>query len=50
MVYSVCSLFPDEGEDVIRAVVRGGIEVSTRRLYPETDGTDGFFIAVVRPQ
>ena len=44
VVYSVCSVFPDEGEKVVEKVVKGYSE-SHFRLYPDRDGTDGFFIS-----
>lgn len=60
MVYSTCSINPDENEGIIKHAInqgmtllepisnggKPGIELTkTRRYYPHTDGTQGFFIA-----
>lgn len=44
VVYAVCSVLREEGEDVI-ATAPGLELLSTRRLLPHVDGTDGYFIA-----
>ena len=44
VVYSVCSIFPDEGEKVVEKT-KNGYSESHFRLYPDRDGTDGFFIS-----
>ena len=50
MVYSTCTLLPREnGENVRRFLERHG-EFSLlreRTLFPDTDGTDGFYFAVL---
>jgi len=69
LVYSVCSLEPEEGEDAVRAFLdrRGDFVVAdprpllpaaahglirgdgTIRTWPQHDGLDGFFAAVLKP-
>ena len=49
LVYSTCTLLPEENEEnVLRFLAESnGFERKEQRtLYPDTDGTDGFFYAV----
>lgn len=60
MVYSTCAINPDENEGIIQHAINQGMTLinpisnggkpgigmpNTRRYYPHTDGTQGFFIA-----
>ncbi len=60
MVYSTCTINPDENEGVVRHAINQGLKLvklessggkpgiglsETRRYYPHTDNTQGFFIA-----
>ena len=48
LVYSTCSVERDENEQVIAAFQREHKEfalINSRRLWPQREGTDGFFIA-----
>jgi 16S rRNA (cytosine967-C5)-methyltransferase len=48
LVFSVCSIFPSEGEEHIRRFLTTHQEFSLQheqRYWPDTDGTDGFYIA-----
>ena len=47
LVYSTCSLEPEENEEVVEAVAPGRTIASMRRL-PGRDAGDGFFAAVLR--
>lgn len=50
LVYSTCTILPRENEHVVRSFLRTHPEfccVDMRTLYPDTDSTDGFFIAVL---
>jgi 16S rRNA C967 or C1407 C5-methylase (RsmB/RsmF family) len=50
-VYSVCTISSQEGDQVVDAFLaeRPGFSCEQRwQLLPSTDGTDGFFIAVLR--
>ncbi len=62
LVYSTCTIFPEENEEIIRAFLASHPEYAPegfalpiigacdgmRTLLPTTDGTDGFFIAKLR--
>lgn len=67
VVYSTCSVMPEEGEEHVEALaqlyesekplhwLRNGysaysVAENVGRMYPHLDGTDGFFIARLRPQ
>ena len=51
LVYSTCTLLPRENEEIVEAFLRGNPMFScieSRTLYPDTDGCDGFFYAVLQ--
>jgi len=51
IVYSTCSLEPEEGEDLIARWVREHSEfkfVKARKLFPPKSGTDGAYAALLR--
>jgi len=51
MVYSVCSIFPSEGEEQIHLFLKNHREfrlLSEKRYWPDTDRTDGFYIALIQ--
>jgi 16S rRNA (cytosine967-C5)-methyltransferase len=51
LVYSVCTISRAESEDVTEALLDARPEfelVSQRKLQPDRDGTDGFFVAKLR--
>jgi 16S rRNA (cytosine967-C5)-methyltransferase len=53
MVYSTCSIMPSENERQIETFLREGSEwslISQETLWPENDGGDGFFIAILQRQ
>jgi 16S rRNA (cytosine967-C5)-methyltransferase len=48
LVYSVCSIFPSEGEEQIQRFLQNHHElrlINEKRYWPDTDGTDGFYLA-----
>ena len=50
LVYSTCTLLPQENEEnVARFLAQNNCfkRKEQRTLYPDTDGTDGFFYAVL---
>jgi 16S rRNA (cytosine967-C5)-methyltransferase len=50
MVYSVCSILPSEAEDqVVRFLNKHSdfLLLNEKRYWPETDGTDGFYMALI---
>ena len=51
LVYSTCTLLPEENERNVEAFLASAPSFSClqmRTLYPDTDGTDGFFFAVLQ--
>lgn len=51
LVYSTCTVFAEENEAVIQDFLSSHAEFtpeSMRTFYPDTDGTDGFFVAKLR--
>ncbi|MGH2856757.1 MAG: 16S rRNA (cytosine(967)-C(5))-methyltransferase RsmB [Solirubrobacteraceae bacterium] len=51
LVYSVCTISAEESEDVVGRFLEGRPDWSqeqVRRVAPDTDGTDGFYIARLR--
>ena len=49
LVYSTCTLLPEENGENIEAFLKEHPQfqcLEQRTLYPDTDGTDGFFYAV----
>ena len=50
MVYSVCSILPSEAEEqVVRFLKKHSdfLLLNEKRYWPETDGTDGFYVALI---
>ena len=50
LVYSTCTLLPEENGENLRAFLQEHKDFSLireRTLYPDTDGTDGFYFAVL---
>lgn len=50
LVYSTCTIFPEENEGVVDPFLAEHsdfILLEKQTLYPDTDGTDGFFYAVL---
>lgn len=51
MVYSTCSIFPDENERQVETFLRDSPDwdlVKQQTLYPSRDGFDGFFMALMK--
>jgi len=51
LVYSTCTLLPEENEDNVNAFLASHPDFSClrmRTLYPDVDGCDGFFFAVLK--
>jgi len=52
LVYATCSILPEENERQVDTFISGHkefvVDEPFLRLYPHTDGTDGFFGAVLR--
>ena len=51
LVYSTCTILNRENEDVVKKFLRFDKDferVETKKLLPDTDGTDGFFICKMR--
>lgn len=51
MVYSVCSIFPSEGEEQVKSFLKrqnSGFQlIEERRYWPDIDDTDGFYMALL---
>jgi 16S rRNA (cytosine967-C5)-methyltransferase len=50
MAYSVCSIFPSEAEKQIERFLKNHAEfrlLNEKRYWPEIDGTDGFYVALI---
>lgn len=50
LVYSTCSLEPEENEAVVAAAVPSGVVANTMRRLPGRDEGDGFFAAVIKSE
>ncbi|MCX6671112.1 MAG: RsmB/NOP family class I SAM-dependent RNA methyltransferase [Euryarchaeota archaeon] len=51
MVYSVCSILPSEGEEQIQRFLKNHGKfrlLNEKRTWPDTDRTDGFYIALLQ--
>ena len=51
LVYSTCTVLPEENEGNVARFLRSCGDfalVRQRTFYPDTDGTDGFFFAVLK--
>ena len=51
LVYSTCTILPEENEGVVDDFLAKSADFCLKKsvtLYPDTDGTDGFFYAVLR--
>ncbi len=50
LLYSTCTVLKEENEQVVEAFLQAHPDFSLlrqRTLYPDTDGTDGFFVSVL---
>ena len=50
LVYSTCTVLPEENEDNLRRFLQRQPDASLLRMetfYPDTNGTDGFFVSVL---
>lgn len=50
LVYSTCTIFPEENEGVVDPFLAANPNfdlIEKQTLFPDTDGTDGFFFAVI---
>jgi 16S rRNA (cytosine967-C5)-methyltransferase len=51
MVYSVCSIFPSEGEEQVKSFIKRQSSefqlIEERRYWPDIDDTDGFYMALL---
>lgn len=50
LVYSTCTVLPEENEAVVEEILRENQEISllsAQTYYPHVHGTDGFFVAVL---
>jgi 16S rRNA (cytosine967-C5)-methyltransferase len=51
MAYSVCSILPSEGEGQIERFLKDNLDfhvIKQKRTWPDTDITDGFYIALLQ--
>jgi 16S rRNA (cytosine967-C5)-methyltransferase len=52
MVYSVCSILPSEGENIVKAFLERHNNkfelIKEKRYWPDTDDTDGFYMALIK--
>jgi 16S rRNA (cytosine967-C5)-methyltransferase len=52
MVYSVCSILPSEGEKQVKAFLERHNNkfelIKEKRYWPDTDDTDGFYLALIK--
>lgn len=50
MAYSVCSILPSEAEEQVIRFLKNHADfrlLNEKRYWPETDGTDGFYVALI---